>query len=162
MRVSHCLKTWSSTQKSITLSSAEAELVAAVKASTELIWTIQMELDWGQIVTGEVYVDSSAALAVVAGKGNGKLRHVKVGCLWIQEKQASGELHYKRVPWTMNPSDAMTKHLSGNRLEELMKMMSHLSRTGRASVGLAVHALAVAPGIILPKPVGARQKRSVR
>ena len=87
LRGSHCLKTWSSTQKSITLSSAEAELVAAVKASTELIGSIQMELAWGYTTTGEVYVDSSAALAVVARKGNGKLRHVKVGCLWIQEKQ---------------------------------------------------------------------------
>ena len=47
LRGSHCLKTWSSTQKSITLSSAEAELVAAVKASTELIGIIQMELVWG-------------------------------------------------------------------------------------------------------------------
>ena len=68
------MKTWSSTQKSITLSSAEADLVAAVKASTELIGIIQMELAWGYIMTGEVYVDSSAALAVVARKGNGKLR----------------------------------------------------------------------------------------
>ena len=106
-------------------------------------------------------MDSSAALAVVARKGNGKLRHVKVGCLWIKEKQASGELQYKKVPGILNPSDAMTKHLSGNRLEELMKMMSHLSRTGRANVGLVMHALVVAPGMILPKPVRARERRSV-
>ena len=71
-------------------------------------------------------------------------------------------MHYKKVPGILNPSDAMTNHLSGNRLEELMKIMSHLSRTGRASIGLAVHALVVAPGIILPRPVGARQRRSVR
>lgn len=36
LRGGHCLKTWSSTQKNITLSSGEAEVVAAVKMSTVL------------------------------------------------------------------------------------------------------------------------------
>ncbi len=79
-----CTKTGSSTQRIIMLSSAEAELVAAVMASTEWIGgAIQMEKAWGHEVGGEVYVDSSAALALVGREGNGKLRHVKVGCLWI-------------------------------------------------------------------------------
>ena len=44
---SHTLKTWSSTQKNITLSSGEAELVAAVKTCTETIGVTQMAKDWG-------------------------------------------------------------------------------------------------------------------
>ena len=44
---SHQLKSWSTTQKSITLSSAEAELVAAVKMSSELVGISQMAFDWG-------------------------------------------------------------------------------------------------------------------
>ena len=41
--------------------------------------------DCAQKVEGEVYVDSSAALAVVGRKGNGKLRHIRVGHLWVQQ-----------------------------------------------------------------------------
>ncbi len=121
-----------------------------------------MELAWGQIATGEVYVDSSAALAVVGRKGHGKLRHMKVGCLWIQEKQASGDPPYKKVPGITNLSDAMTKYLDGNRLEELIKAMSHVSRAGRATVGIAVHVLVVIPGESLPTPEGAWQRRTAK
>ena len=161
MRGSHCIKTWSSTQKNVTLSSAEAELVAAVKASAELIGAVQMEREWGHEVSGEVYVDSSAALAVVGRKGNGKLRHVKVGHLWIQEKRSSGELKYKKVHGEQNPSDAMTKYLTGKRLDELIRAMSNFPREGRAMAGLTLNALAW-PGVGRPSPKGTRPRGSAR
>ena len=82
----HLLKSWSTTQKSITLSSAEAELVAAVTMRTELIGITQLAADWGVSLRGRVHVDSSAAIGVAQRRGNGKLRHVRVGTLWIQEK----------------------------------------------------------------------------
>ena len=82
----HCLKSWSSTQKSITLSSGEAELVAAVKMCTEVIGITQLARDWGVELEGRIYVDSSAAIGVAKRRGNGKLRHVRVGLLWIQER----------------------------------------------------------------------------
>ena len=47
MRGAHMIKSWSSTQKSITLSSGEAELVAAVKTCTELIGVTQLMGDRG-------------------------------------------------------------------------------------------------------------------
>ena len=78
MRGGHLLKSWSSTQKSVTLSSAEAELMAAVKASTETIGMIQMAAEWDLELSGSIYVGSSAALALVERKGNGNLRHVRI------------------------------------------------------------------------------------
>ena len=53
---------------------------------TEVIGMTQMAHDWGVSLEGRIYVDSSAAIGVAQRKGNGKLRHVKVGLLWIQEK----------------------------------------------------------------------------
>ncbi len=79
------------TQKSITLSSGEAELVAAVKMSTEVLGMLQLLEDWGVSKEAKVYVDSSAAIGITQRKGNGKLRHVKVGMLWVQEKVEDGE-----------------------------------------------------------------------
>ena len=88
----HCVKSWSSTQKNVTLSSGEAELVAAVKTCTEAIGVTQLAADWGVKLEGRIYVDSSAAIGVAHRKGNGKLRHVKVGLLWIQERVDEDEL----------------------------------------------------------------------
>ena len=74
-RLSACMTrfSWASTQKNITLSSAEAELVAAVKMSTELIGMTQLADDWGIQIKGKVHIDSSAAIGVVQRQGCGKL-----------------------------------------------------------------------------------------
>ena len=133
---SHCVKTWSATQKSITLSSGEAELVAAVKMSTELLGVLQLLADWGLEKEARVYVDSAAAIGITQRKGNGKLRHVKVGMLWIQEKVEEGELQVVKVLGTENPADAMTKHLNGSKIEQLMGRLSQESRAGRSELSL--------------------------
>ena len=76
----HCLKSWSSTQKNITLSSGEAELVAAVKTCTEAIGVTQLAADWGVKLEGRIHVDSFAAIGMANRKGNGKLRHLRSVC----------------------------------------------------------------------------------
>ena len=96
----HYIKSWSSTQKTIALSSGEAELTAVVKCSCETIGILQLSADWWMELEGEVLVDSSAALGVVGRKGAGKLRHVRVGQLWVQEKAESGQLKYRKVKGT--------------------------------------------------------------
>ena len=121
---SHTIKTWSSTQKSITLSSAEAELVAAVKMSAELIGATQLAEDWGLSMQGRVYVDSSAAIAIAGRKGNGKLRHVRVGSLWIQEKLEEEELKMEKVQSEWNPADLLTKGLGREKIQRFVKMAS--------------------------------------
>ena len=136
MRGSHLLKSWSATQKCITLSSAEAELIAAVKMSAELIGMTQLAQDWGSSMWGRVHVDSSAAIGVVQRRGNGKLRHVRVGDLWIQEKIEEGELGIQKVKGEENPADALTKNVTGERLEGLTVMSSQEFREGRADKSL--------------------------
>ena len=136
----HCIKSWSATQKHITLSSGEAELVAAVNMSAELIGMLQLLEDWGVKMEARVFVDSSAAIGVTQRRGNGKLRHVRVGLLWIQEKVESGELSVTKVLGTNNPADAMTKYLSGKRIQDLMWIISQEGRSGRSDLSLRVHA----------------------
>ena len=47
MRGMHCLRTYSVTQKNVTLSSAEAELMALVRASSKGIGVAQLSQGWG-------------------------------------------------------------------------------------------------------------------
>ena len=51
----------------------------------------------GRDVTTEVFVDSSAALAFVNRKGCGKLRHVRVGQLWVQQLAEDEEVKFRKV-----------------------------------------------------------------
>ena len=135
----HYIKSWASTQKGVTLSSGEAELVAAVKRSTELIGLIQLAKDWRVKVGGKVMVDSSAALGVVRRKGNGKLRHVRVGKMWIQEKEESGELMFGKVKGELNPADLMTKGLCAKVMGGHMGRIGQEVRGGRAEAGLKLN-----------------------
>ena len=100
---SHCLRTWSTTQKFVTLSSAEAELMALVKASTEAIGMSQLGETWGMNLRAAIYVDSSAALAITQRRGCGKLRHVRIGNLWVQQATAEGTLRVQKFPGAKTP-----------------------------------------------------------
>ena len=135
---SHLIKSWSATQKSITLSSGEAELVAAVKMSCELIGMCQLMADWGQELRAKVWVDSAAALGIVHRRGNGKLRHVRVGMLWIQEKVEEGELEVDKVLGAENPADLMTKHLGRQVIDKHMLSLEQETREGRAGMSLKI------------------------
>ena len=48
---------------------------------------------------------------MVEREGLGKVRHVEVDVLWIQEQQARSRLPLVKVLGTLNPADLMTKHL---------------------------------------------------
>ena len=133
---SHYIKSWSSTQKTIALSSGEAELCALVKCSCELLGALQLARDWEHELHGEVHVDSSAALGVVGRRGAAKLRHVRVGQLWVQQKNEEGEIRYRKVKGTENPADAMTKALVQADIEKYMNMISLHAAEGRADKGL--------------------------
>ena len=141
MRGSHHLKSWSATQKAITLSSAEAELAACVKMSVEVIGLLQLAESFGRQVGGEVYVDSSAALGVVSRKGNGKLRHIRVGQLWIQQAAEDEVLAYRKISGDRNPVDACTKHVNARILDMAIESAGLEIRGGRAEEGLEVRQL---------------------
>ena len=92
LRRRHTLKTWSATQKNVTLSSGEAELVAMVKMRCEMIDMTQLAFAWRLAMKGNIFADTSAALEIAKRRESGKMRHVKIRTLWIQEKNETGEL----------------------------------------------------------------------
>ena len=87
-------------------------------------------------LTCTVHVDSSAALAVTARRGNGKLRHVRIGHLWVQEKAASEEVSYRKVSGLENPADLLTKHLSAPLRDHLWPAIGQFPAAGDASARL--------------------------
>ena len=137
----HPIKGYSVTQRCVTLSSGEAELMALVKASSEAIGVCQMAEGWGMKMSANVHADSSAAIAVTDRKGCGKLRHVRIGHLWVQELAERQDVRYVKVRGDANPADLFTKHLSAAKLAALMPKTSQVAQLGEASARLRLKAL---------------------
>ena len=92
----HLIKSWASNQAVVALSSGEAEYYAIVKASSQAIGIKNMMEDLGEKVEASITVktDASAAIGMVSRIVVGKVRHIEVNQLWLQEKSvhwASGD-----------------------------------------------------------------------
>ena len=69
----HVIRTWSSTQPSVTLSSGEAEFYGLVKAAGAGLGHQSIMKDFGLHTPVRVWTDSSAALGISTRSGLGKL-----------------------------------------------------------------------------------------
>ena len=115
-----------------------------------------MMKDLGRTKKGVVYADSSAALAIADRKGSGKLRHVNIRMLWIQEKEQRGEVGLREVNGAVNPADLMTKYMAGPRMVDLMRRLGQVHKVGRASTALQVQGgCGAVPSRSVPAPASA-------
>ena len=129
----HCIRTWSSTQPSVTLSSGEAEFYGLVKAAGAGLGHQSLLRDIGLKLPVCVWTDSSAALGIASRSGLGKLRHLETHTLWVQEKVRVGAISVRKVRGEVNPADLFTKHLpSKDKVHQLMGLFGCEYRSGRA------------------------------
>ena len=97
-----------------------------------------MYRDWGTSLSCSLYADSSAALAIAKRKGAGKLRHINVSALWIQDVQDRNGASYMKVLGTENPADLMTKYLTREKVDNAIDKMGQAVQVGRASSSLDI------------------------
>ena len=140
----HFIKGWSRTRNHVTMGSAEAELMALVKCTQECMGVQAMLRDWGREITATLYADSSAALAIAKRKGAGKLRHIHVSALWIQDVQDRGGAEYTKILGTDNPADLMTKYLARDKIDKHMSTVGQVFQQGHAGKGLEMQKVGTA------------------
>ena len=119
----HLIKGWSTTQAVIALSSGEAGFYGIVKGSSVGLGARSVLSYLGCIVRVSVLTDSSAAKAMASRKGLGKVRHVEVNQLWVQEKVSSGEIELKKVEGAQNLADAVTKHVEHEGIHKHLSLI---------------------------------------
>ena len=115
------LKTWSSTQASIAQSSGEAEYYALVRAASEALGMQSIMHDLGWHCKIRLLVDSSAAKSIASRTGLGKLRHLEIKFLWLQECVRRGKVVLSKVRGDINPADVLTKPKS---LEDMRSLLN--------------------------------------
>ena len=117
------VKSWASTQGSTALSSGEAEYYALVKGSCEGLGLKQLLADMGVKMDVRVWVDSSSAKAISERCGLGKVRHMDVRYLWLQEVRKGGGIKIMKIKGEDNPADIMTKPKG---VEEITRLTKHV------------------------------------
>ena len=116
----HCIKTWSATQQVIALSSGEAEYYGMVKGAGNAIGISGVFQDMGFQYDITVYIDSSAAKGISSRRGLGKVRHIELNELWLQEQVARGRIAIRKIRGEDNFSDSLTKHSNQDRIKQTM------------------------------------------
>ena len=124
--VSSCAILWdnvllyshSKTQKTISLSSAEAEYNSLVSAAADgfflaaCIRFLMPECTLEQVCL----VDNAAARALACRQGVGRLRHISGKLLWLQQMTKDEILSVGPVPTAENVADLRTKPLKAERI----------------------------------------------
>lgn len=130
----------SRTQRIISLSSAEAEVVAAVSTVCDGI-LLQMCLIFclGYHVRMKLSLDNTAARHILQRSGVGRVRHLSCRLLWIQQHVKDRKLETASIPTKQNTSDLATKKLSKDRMEYLMYLVGVYDEFANELVGTEVH-----------------------
>jgi hypothetical protein len=114
---------WSSTkQPCITLSSTEAELVAASAATQELIWLRSILVDFVDtpVPALQLYVDNQGAVELATNNRRigSKSKHIDMKHFYIREQVQAGTIDILPISTSANVADVFTKGLPKPRFSE--------------------------------------------
>ena len=139
----HTVQHWSRTQPTIALSSGEAELGGIEAGIAEALGFQSLARDLGWTYEIRVHSDSSAAIGIARRRGLGKVRHLDVTDLWIQEQIRARRVTLVKVDGDANQADALTKYVDRTKLASALDLMSMKKMEGRAAS--APRAMGIAP-----------------
>ena len=87
--------------------------------------------DFGGELRLRVSTDASAAKGIASRRGLGKVRHIDVAQLWVQEQVLSGSIELKKIKGEENQADALTKHVDQAKLSKHMIDTCQIIEQGR-------------------------------
>ena len=75
-----------------------------------------------------ICTDASAAVGALHRHGSGKVKHLQIRQLWLQEVVRSKEATIKKVPRIVNYSDLLTHHCNESEGEAHLRGMNAIRR----------------------------------
>ena len=93
----HLVKSWSNTQAVVALSSGEAEYYGLVRGAAHGIGVKNLMADLGVERRLKLKTDASVAKSIAMRRGAGKVRHLEVKQLWLQEKVQRKEINVEKA-----------------------------------------------------------------
>lgn len=109
-------------QTMVSISSTEAEIIAASETAQELVWLNSLLKDLAELQKPVLYLDNESAIKLSHNpkyEFHKRTKHIKLKHLFVRECVTNGELEVKQVPSSRQLADMLTKPLYGPRLEDL-------------------------------------------
>merc|ERR1711873_40802 len=85
-----------------------------------------------------LYTDSSAAKGISSRRGWGKVRHIELSELWLQDRVNRGKIRVWKIRGEDNFGDSLTKHASAERIAQTMAETAQRVMPGRHAIMPAV------------------------
>ena len=120
----HTLATGSSTQKVVSLSSAESEYHSMVRSASEAIGLANTIRELGHQAQRRDWTDAAAARGLALRSGSGTIKHMETMYFRLLQKEKNKELRIEKIRVTVNPADLITKHLDWKRLVTMCELLS--------------------------------------
>ena len=144
----HMLRSTSTTQAVISLSTGESEFYGIVKATSAAIGAVAMLRDLGVDLEQpvdvrvkdstdaciEVQADASAGIGIAMRRGAGKIRHIATPTLWVQKLVGDRKVILTKIPGTENCADLGTKHLDIKTITRCLLQCGYKFVEGRSSL----------------------------
>jgi hypothetical protein len=113
-------------QPFVTLSTTEAEYVAAVSAGQEILWLRHLftELGFQFKSPSTLYIDNQSAISVAKNPDHhGRVKHLDLKFYWLRDEVEKGIIRVKHVPTDVNPADILTKALSRPKTLDMLSLL---------------------------------------
>lgn len=108
-------------QRSVALSTTEAEFVASSEGTKELIWLQRLLSELGhRVEKPTLFIDSASALKLTKNpEFHKRTKHIDVRYFFVREKYLDGVVDVQHVSSDMNLADILTKPLDRGKFTEL-------------------------------------------
>ena len=127
----HCVRHYSTTQSTISLSSGEAEMHGISKGMQHAMGLRAMYKDMELGLKLRVHSNATAAIDIARRRGLGKLRHLDCEDPWIQSKVRSKDVELLKVLGAKNPADILTQYVDPKTLQSALSRINMIVESGR-------------------------------
>lgn len=131
-----CLYFWfSKMQRSVALSSAEAEFFGAMLAARELMFAMDLALEFGPDFQGPnvIYCDSKSAVEMAFDPVSfKKTKHIMRAAEYLRDLVARNAIVVKHLPGSRMIADLLTKAVARTLFRELLQMLDNFAVDGNA------------------------------
>ena len=102
----------------VSLSTTEAEYVAATEASKEMIWLQRFMEELGKKQkNNKLYYDSQSAIHLAKNSAfHSKTKHIQFRYHFIRSTLEDGQLKLEKIHTSQNPADMLTKGVTREKL----------------------------------------------
>ena len=107
---------FASSTQSVRALSRGAEFYAITKGSAHSLHSQTLLKGFAVTVEAVVMSDASAGIGIASRQGCGRLKHLEVKWLWVQEKVSEKAIRLRKHPTESNTADLATKYLTRPRM----------------------------------------------